>query len=246
MKRINENMKRALVTGSSGSIGRAICFKLAAQGYFIYAHANNNLHSAQQTVDTLLADGCPAEAVCFDVTRTDSVNNALKRILQEGKIQVLVNNAGIHDDVPMAGMSEHQWKTVIDTSLNGFFNVTQPLLMPMMSTRWGRIVSLSSIAGIMGNQGQANYAAAKSGLHGASKSLAKELASRGITVNVVAPGIIKSKMTDQVFDEERIKKIVPMKRAGTASEVASLVAFLCSDEAGYISAQVISINGAML
>lgn len=241
-----DEMKRALVTGGSGSIGQAISYKLAAQGYFIFVHANSNLGQAQQTVDSIVSDGGQAEAICFDVTDTDSVNKSLERILDSGPIQILVNNAGIHDDAPMAGMSEQQWKNVIDTSLNGFFNVTQPLLLPMMSTRWGRIVSLSSIAGIMGNRGQANYAAAKSGLHGASKSLAIELASRGVTVNVVAPGIIESAMTEQVFDQEMIKKIVPMKRAGTADDVASLVNFLCSEEAGYISGQVISINGAML
>jgi len=158
---------------------------------------------------------------------------------------VLVNNAGIHDDAPLAGMSAAQWRRVVDVSLNGFFNVTQPLLLPMMGTRWGRIVSLSSVAAVLGNRGQANYAAAKAGLHGASKSLALEVASRGVTVNVVAPGIIESAMTALLFDAEAIKAMVPMKRAGTADEVASLVAFLASPEAGYISGQVISINGAM-
>ncbi len=237
--------KRALVTGGSGSIGQAICHKLALQGNFIYVHANSNLDKAQQVADTIIANGGQAEAICFDVTDTDTVTRSLEAILDRGNIQILVNNAGIHDDSPMAGMSEQQWKNVIDTSLNGFFNVTQPLLLPMMSTRWGRIVSLSSIAGIMGNRGQANYAAAKAGLHGASKSLAIELASRGGTVNVVAPGIIKSAMTEKIFDSKMITNIVPMKRAGTADEVASLVAFLCSDEAAYISGQVISINGAM-
>ncbi len=240
------NTKRALITGGSGSIGQAICHKLASQGNFIYVHANSNLDQAQQVADTIISNGGQAEAVCFDVTDTDTVKQSLETILDKGNIQILVNSAGIHDDSPMAGMSEQQWKSVIDTSLNGFFNVTQPLLLPMMSTRWGRIVSLSSIAGIMGNRGQANYAAAKSGLHGASKSLAIELASRGVTVNVVAPGIIKSAMTEKIFDAKMITRIVPMKRAGTADEVASLVAFLCSDEAAYISGQVISINGAML
>ena len=238
-------MKRALVTGGSGSIGQAICIKLAAQGYFVYVHANSNKDSAQQTVNAILADGGQAEVVCFNVADSESTLQALTTLLDDGNIQVLVNNAGIHDDAPMAGMTDQQWKSVIDTSLNGFFNVTQPLLLPMMSTRWGRIVSVSSIAAITGNRGQANYAAAKAGLHGASKSLAIELASRGVTVNVVAPGIIESAMTEQVFDPQQIKQMVPMKRAGKAEEVASLVSFLCSEEAGYISGQVISINGAM-
>ena len=145
----------------------------------------------------------------------------------------------------MAGMTPSQWKRVIDVSLNGFYNVTQPLLLPMMTTRWGRIISISSIAGILGNRGQANYAAAKAGLHGASKSLAIELASRGVTVNAIAPGIIASQMTENIFDEKLIKQMVPMKRAGRPDEVAALVNFLASDESGYISGQVLSINGAM-
>jgi len=142
-------------------------------------------------------------------------------------------------------MKREQWTRVIDVSLNGFFNVTQPLLLPMMATRWGRIVSISSVAALMGNRGQANYAAAKAGLHGATKSLAIELASRGITVNAVAPGIIAGGMTDGLFDQEAIARLVPMKRVGTPAEVAALVAFLASEQAGYISGQVISINGAM-
>ena len=162
-----------------------------------------------------------------------------------GAIQIVVNNAGIHDDAIMAGMQAQQWKDVLDVSLNGFFNVTQPLLLPMMKTRWGRIVSMSSIAGVMGNRGQANYAAAKSGLHGATKSLAIEMASRGITANVVAPGIIQGNMTQDVFDKEMITQMVPMQRAGTTEEVAKLVGFLVSEDAAYISGQIININGAM-
>jgi 3-oxoacyl-[acyl-carrier protein] reductase len=169
----------------------------------------------------------------------------LQLLLDAGPIQLLIHNAGIHADAPMAGMSAAQWHRVVDVSLNGFFNITQPLLLPMMATRWGRIICLSSVAGIMGNRGQTNYAAAKSGLHGATKSLAIELASRGITVNAVAPGIIQSKMTAELFDQESINRLVPMKRMGTVEEVAELVAFLASEHAGYISGQVISINGAM-
>ena len=160
-------------------------------------------------------------------------------------IQVLVNNAGIHDDAVMPGMSTAQWSRVIDVSLNGFFNVTQPLLMPMIRTRWGRIVNISSVAAIMGNRGQANYAAAKAGLHGATKSLSLELASRGITVNTVAPGIIESPATEAIFPKEAIVKLVPMQRAGQPEEVAELVSFLASPRAAYISGQIISINGGM-
>jgi len=191
------------------------------------------------------ASGGSAESVQFNVVDGEATEQALMRLLETGPIQVLVNNAGIHDDAPLAGMSRDQWRQVIDVSLNGFFNVTQPLLMPMMGTRWGRIISISSLAGVVGNRGQANYAAAKSGLHGASRSLAIELASRKITVNVVAPGIIQGSMSEESFDTAMIKQMVPMKRAGQPDEVASLVSFLASDESSYISAQVISINGAM-
>jgi len=238
-------MKRALVTGSSGTIGRAICRRLAQDGLHIIAHAHSNPRLAEALVDEVRSSGGSAEAACFDVCDPDGSLNALEALLAHGPIQVLVHNAGIHDDVPMAGMNQAQWTRVIDVSLNGFFNVTQPLLLPMMRTRWGRVISLSSLAGIMGNRGQANYAAAKSGLHGASKSLAIEIASRGVTVNVVAPGIIASPMSEKAFSQELIERVVPMKRAGTPVEVAELIAFLASDRASYISGQVISINGAM-
>lgn len=238
-------MKRALVTGGSGDIGSAICRELAQQGLHIIVHGNRNLARAESIAKEIIADGGSAEAVAFDVADEEKTGAILNSLLEKGAIQVLVNNAGYHDDAPMAGMTTTQWKQVIDVCLNGFFNVTQPLLLPMMQTRWGRIVSVSSVAGIMGNRGQANYAAAKAGLHGASKTLALELASRGVTVNTVAPGIITGSMTEDVFPEEMIKQIVPMKRAGQPEEVASLVSYLASDSAGYISGQIISINGAM-
>lgn len=238
-------MKRALVTGGSGALGAAISRALAAQGLAVVVHAHSNLAAAEVVVADIEASGGSASAIAFDVTNGPASRQALEQILEQGPIQVLVNNAGIHDDAIMPGMRPEQWTRVIDVSLNGFFNVTQPLLMPMLRTRWGRIVSVSSVAAVMGNRGQTNYAAAKAGLHGASKSLALELASRGVTVNVVAPGIIASKMADQVFSKQAIEQLVPMKRAGTAEEVAALVGFLASDPAGYISGQVISINGAM-
>jgi 3-oxoacyl-[acyl-carrier protein] reductase len=237
-------MKRALVTGGSGDIGSAICRKLAADGAHVFVHANRNLAQAETIAAEIRAAGGAAEAVQFDVTDADATAAALETLA--GPIQILVNNAGIHEDVVMPGMRRDQWSSVIDVTLNGFFNVTQPLLMPMMATRWGRIVNLSSVAALVGNRGQTNYAAAKSGLHGATKSLSLELASRGITVNAVAPGIIASKMTADSFDKETIGRLVPMKRAGTTDEVADLVAFLTSDRAAYISGQVISINGGMI
>lgn len=238
-------MKRALVTGGSGDIGAAICRRLAADGLHVLVHANRNGEKAQALCVEINAAGGSAEPLCFDVTDAGQCHSVLASLAEQSPIQVLVNNAGIHADAPLAGMQPEQWHDVIDVSLNGFYNVTQPLLLPMMATRWGRIVSLSSIAGVMGNRGQANYAAAKAGLHGASKSLAQELASRGVTVNVVAPGIIAGHMTEAAFDAQTIKTLVPMKRAGQPAEVAALVSFLASEQAGYISGQVIGINGAM-
>ena len=238
-------MKRALVTGASGTLGAAIAARLAAAGMHVIAHSHANLAAAQRLADSIRAGSGSAQAVAFDVTDGEACGRELTRLLDDGPIQVVINNAGVHDDAVMPGMASEQWRRVIDVSLNGFFNVTQPLLMPMIRTRWGRIVSLSSVAAIIGNRGQTNYAAAKAGIHGASRALALELASRGISVNVVAPGIIESPMSHEAFPDELIQRLVPMKRAGTADEVAALVAFLVSEEAAYISGQVISINGAM-
>lgn len=238
-------MKRALVTGGSGAIGAAVCRRLAADGYHVYVHANRRAEEARALAAAIVAAGGSASGVAFDVADGERTLRALQKLLEEGPIQVLVNNAGIHDDAVMPGMKPEQWSRVIDVSLNGFFNVTQPLLLPMLGTRWGRIVSVSSVAALAGNRGQTNYAAAKAGLHGATKALALELASRGITVNAVAPGIIESPMSGEVFDREVIERLVPMKRSGKPGEVADLIGFLASEQAGYISGQVISINGAM-
>jgi 3-oxoacyl-[acyl-carrier protein] reductase len=239
-------MKRALVTGGSGGIGAAVCRRLAADGLHVFVHANSRLQQAQNLAAEIAAAGGSAQAVAFDVTDRDRTGAVLEELLAGGPIQVVVNNAGIHDDAVMPAMKPEQWSRVIDVSLNGFFNVTQPLLVPMMATRWGRIVSVTSVAALTGNRGQANYAAAKAGLHGATKSLASELASRGVTVNAVAPGIIATDMIEGVFPKERIEQLVPMKRAGTVEEVAGLVGFLASDAAGYISGQIISVNGGMI
>ena len=239
-------MKRALVTGGSGSLGGAIASRLAAVGHHVVVHCHTGLDIAGSLVDSIRQHGGSAEVVRFDVSDPDATLAALTVLLANGPIQILVNNAGIHDDAVMPGMAQSQWSRVIDVSLNGFFNVTQPLLLPMIRTRWGRIVSVSSVSAILGNRGQVNYAAAKAGLHGATRSLALELASRGITVNAVAPGIIESPTTAGVFSKDAIERLVPMKRAGRPEEVADLVEFLVSDRAGYISGQVVSINGGMI
>lgn len=238
-------MKRALVTGGSGQIGAAICRQLAQEHLHVIVHAHRNRAAAEEVTNQIIAAGGSAGVACFDVSDTQAAQHALAKILEDGPIQVLVNNAGVYDDAPMAGMRAEQWSRVIAVSLSGFFNVTQPLLLPMIGTRWGRIITISSVSAQLGNRGQTNYAAAKAGLHGASKSLALEVASRGVTVNVVALGFIESRMVEQGCKPEKIEALVPMKRAGTPQEVAYLVGFLASEKAGYISGQVIGLNGGM-
>ncbi len=237
--------RRALVTGGSGDIGSAIACALAADGCEVLVHANAGIARAETVVAEIQAAGGRARAIAFDLVDGAATRAMLEAELEAGAIEVLVHNAGIHDDAPLAGMREEQWRRVIDVSLHGFFHVTQPLLLPMARKRFGRIVSLSSVAAVLGNRGQANYAAAKSALHGASRSLAREMASRGITVNVVAPGVIAGRMAAASFDDAQVKAIVPAGRAGTPDEVAALVRFLCSDAAGYVNGQVIGVNGGM-
>lgn len=238
-------MKRALVTGGSGGLGAAIAQRLAQDGLEVVVHANQGLERAQAVVERIRAAGGQAQALRVDITDRAATAEALAGLLASGPVQVLVNNAGVHDDAVFPGMTGEQWDRVLDVSLNGFFNVTQPLTMPMIRTRWGRVINITSVSGVMGNRGQVNYSAAKSALHAAGKSLALELASRGITVNSVAPGIIDTGMAEGLFDPAVVKQMVPMQRAGRADEVAELVAFLASDRAAYISGQVIGINGAM-
>ncbi len=234
--------RRALVTGGSGAIGAAICRALAKDGVQVIVHANSRLDEARRNAEE---KGAGATAIAFDVADGAAARAALEPLAASEAIQIVVNNAGIHDDAAFPGMSAEQWRRVIDVSLNGFFNVTQPLVMPMVRTRWGRIVSITSIAAEIGNRGQVNYAAAKGALHAASRSLARELGSRGITVNCVSPGIIDTPMSAGAFDAATIERMVPLQRMGRPEEVAAAVAFLASDAAAYITGQVVPVNGGM-
>lgn len=231
--------KRALVTGASGALGAAICRRLAADGLEVIAHAHGNLEAAQA-----LAKEIGGKALAFDVTDGATTARALEALLEAGPIQVLVNNAGVHDDAPLAGMTHDQWRRVIDVSLEGFYNVTKALVMPMARTRWGRIVSISSASARLGPRGQSNYAAAKGALEAASRSLAREMGSRGITVNCVAPGIIESPSA-AVFDAATIQSMVSLQRLGRPGDVAAAVSFLASDAAGYITGQTIPVDGGL-
>jgi len=233
------------VTGGASPLGAAICRSLAADGLQIVIHAHAGLPRAEALAAEIASHGGSATVVSCDLADFAATEAALQGVLSQGVPQVVVHNAGTHADVPMAGMSPTQWSGVLDVSLGGFYSAVRPLLLPMMATRWGRIIAVSSVSALLGNRGQVNYAAAKAGLIGAVKSLSREVASRGITVNAVAPGIIASPAVDAAMSAERIAEIVPMKRAGRPEEVADLVAFLASDRAGYITGQCVSINGGM-
>ncbi len=235
---------RALVTGGSGEIGAAICRALAADGHDLLVHAGRGLNRAEAVVEAIRSEGGRAETVQFDLADGEATRAAVARQVDAAPLGVVVHNAGVHDDAPMAGMSRGQWQRVIEINLNGFFNVAQPALLGMARLRWGRVVAVSSVAARIGNRGQVNYAAAKAGLHGAVASLAREMASRGVSANVIAPGVIDTGMLGEI-DRDGLLAAIPARRFGQPEDVAALAAFLCSDAAGYVNGQVIGVDGGM-
>jgi 3-oxoacyl-[acyl-carrier protein] reductase len=235
----------ALVTGASRGIGAAIAEQLAADGRAVLINYRSNHDAAQAVRDRILAAGGLAELLPFDVADADASAAAITSVLDAGKhVEVLVNNAGINADAPFPALERDAWDSVLRPTLDGFYNVTRPLVMPMVRRRRGRIISMSSVSGLVGNRGQVNYSAAKAGIIGATKALARELAKRGITVNAVAPGLIATEMTAHE-GVEKMLELIPMRRMGTADEVAKLVGFLASDAASYITGQVIAIDGGL-
>ena len=236
--------RRALVTGASRGIGAAVAKALARDGFSVILNCARSVESANVVANEIRIAGGTAEVAPFDVTNETATHAALDKLLGAGSIDVLVNNAGVTRDGPFPTMDGPAWNDVLDTSLGGFYNVTRPLVMPMVRARWGRIISLSSVSGVIGNRGQVNYSAAKAGIIGATKALAQELAKRNITVNAVAPGLIETDMIATAPVEE-ILKHVPMRRLGKPEEVADLVAFLASDRASYITGQAITISGGL-
>lgn len=237
--------RRVIVTGSSRGIGRAIALRLARDGFRVTVHCRSRVDEARAVVDAIVAAGGQADLLTFDVKDRAGAREALAQVLEAGPFYGAVLNAGVARDNTFAALSDDDWDDVVSTSLGGFYNVVQPLIMPMVrARRGGRIVTLASVSGVIGNRGQVNYSAAKAGLIGATKALAVELASRRITVNCVAPGLIDTQMTAGLPLDEALK-VVPAGRVGTVDEVAAVVAFLFSDDAAYVTRQVLGVNGGI-
>lgn len=240
----SQSVKRALITGASRGIGAAIAEKLAGEGISVVINYRTQKGAAQQVQERILAAGGHAELCAFDVCDREQTHAAIEALIAQGPpINILVNNAGIHDDAAFPAMTPHAWERVTRTTLDGFYHVTSALTMHMVRQRYGRIINLSSVSALLGNRGQVNYAAAKAGIIGATKSLALELAKRRITVNAVAPGLIATDMTGDIPDA--VVQQIPMRRMGSAEEVAHVVAFLASDAASYITGQVICVDGGL-
>jgi len=240
-------MKCALITGGSRGIGRAICIKMASLGYHVLINFKSNAEEAHKTLEQIKQNNGDGELLQFDIADKNAIHQALGNWIQnntEKYIEVLVNNAGIKDDVLMSWMQDEQWDSVIKTNLDSFFYVTRLVLSSMMLRKYGRIINIVSLSGLKGLPGQVNYSAAKAGVIGATKALAQEVARQGITVNAIAPGFIKTDMLEGL-EEKDIQKLVPARRIGTPEEIAFAVAFLAAPEAGYITAQVLSINGGL-
>jgi 3-oxoacyl-[acyl-carrier protein] reductase len=237
--------KVAVVTGGSKGIGRAVCIELAKAGYGIVVNYRSDEQGAAETLETVKAQGAGGRIMRFDVSNRDETREAVQEIIESFEsVEVLINNAGIHADGLFVMMPHEDWDAVIDTSLRGFYNMTRPLLEKMIFQKRGSIVSIASVAALIGNRGQANYSAAKAGLIGASRAVASEVARLGIRVNVVAPGLIDTEMIKGA-PVENIKSVIPMGRIGKPEEVAKVVRFLCSDDASYMTGQVVSVNGGM-
>ncbi len=241
----SDSQETALVTGASRGIGRAIAIVLAASGRFVYLNYHSNHAKAQQTLDQIKEQGGDGALLPFDVTDKQASETAIGKIIAEkGKIEILVNNAGIREDMLMVWMKEENWQRVLDTNLTGFFNVTRLVVKKMLPKRYGRIINISSTSGQVGQAGQVNYSASKAGLIGATMALAKEIAKRNITVNAVAPGFIETEMVEGL-PLDQIAQSIPAGRLGLPEEVADAVLFLCSRKAAYITGQVLGINGGI-
>lgn len=236
----------ALVTGGSRGIGAAIARALARAGHPVYVNFRANASAADEVLRSIREAGGTAEPCPFDVTDAAVASETIERLLAEESrpIGVLVNNAGVASDAAFPALERDAWERVTRTTLDGFYNVTRPLVMPMVRRRWGRIINISSVSGVTGNRGQVNYSAAKAGLIGATRALAQELAHRGVTVNAIAPGLIETDMISEA-PIETILKLIPMRRLGKPDEVAALAAYLASEDSAYVTGQVIGINGGL-